>query len=270
MENNNENPNYYAIIPANVRYDKTLCPNAKLLFGEITALCSKEGYCWAKNDYFADIYGTSKKTISRWINALKDRGYIDVYMIYKEKSREIDKRIIIISNKYPIDENVSTPIDKKKDTSLEDEKDVNISSDNPMDKKVETFRQKSVYPMDKKVKDNNININNTINNNNIYSQVINYLNQKTSKKFKSGNQKTREKIIARVNNGYTLEDFKKVIDIKSSQWLNDKQMCKYLRPETLFGNKFEGYLNEYIEPNYAEQDDCISEYREMERRFNGK
>ena len=47
-------------------------------------------------------------------------------------------------------------------------------------------------------------------------------------------------------------------------------MCKYLRPETLFGNKFEGYLNEYIEPKNKEQDDCISEYKEMERRFNGK
>ena len=44
-----EKPNYYAIIPAEIRYDKKLTPNSKLLYGEITALANKEGYCWAGN-----------------------------------------------------------------------------------------------------------------------------------------------------------------------------------------------------------------------------
>ena len=57
-------------------------------------------------------------------------------------------------------------------------------------------------------------------------------------------RETQKVIKARFNEGFTLDDFKKVIDIKVKEWLDDKRMCQYLRPETLFGNKFEGYLNQ--------------------------
>ena len=73
-----ENVSYYAIIPAEVRYDKDLPPNAKLLYGEITALCNKEGYCFASNEYFANLYGVSKRSITGWIAALEKKGYIAV------------------------------------------------------------------------------------------------------------------------------------------------------------------------------------------------
>ena len=56
-----EKPNYYAIIPANVRYDNDLKPNEKLMFGEITALSNKNGYCTATNAYFAKLYNVTKK-----------------------------------------------------------------------------------------------------------------------------------------------------------------------------------------------------------------
>ena len=72
-----EKKSYYAIIPANVRYDADLTPNAKLLYGEITALCNEKGYCWAKNKYFAELYSTSEKSITRWIKNLADKGYIE-------------------------------------------------------------------------------------------------------------------------------------------------------------------------------------------------
>jgi len=78
---------------------------------------------------------------------------------------------------------------------------------------------------------------------NIYIPIIDYLNEKANKNFRPTTKKTQSLINARIKEGFTLDDFKKVIDIKCSQWL-DTEMEKYLRPETLFGTKFEGYLNE--------------------------
>jgi hypothetical protein len=89
---------YYAIIPANVRYDRELTPNAKLLYGEITALCNEKGYCWAYNQYFADLYEVSKVSISKWISQLFKKGYIDIEIIYKEGTKEILHRYITIVN----------------------------------------------------------------------------------------------------------------------------------------------------------------------------
>ncbi len=77
-----------------------------------------------------------------------------------------------------------------------------------------------------------------------YEDVVSYLNKKADKSFKHKTAKTRSLIKARFKDGFTIDDFKKVIDIKAAQWLTDSNMSQYLRPETLFGNKFEGYLNE--------------------------
>ena len=76
-----------------------------------------------------------------------------------------------------------------------------------------------------------------------YVEIIDYLNWKTKSHYKYNTNKTRDCIKARWNEGFMLEDFKKVIDNKSKEWLGDPKYENYLRPETLFGNKFEGYLN---------------------------
>ena len=87
-------------------------------------------------------------------------------------------------------------------------------------------------------------INNKNINKNIYSRVVEYLNEKVGSSYKPTTKKTRDLITARMNEGFVYEDFKKVIDIKTEEWLNNKDMAKYLRPETLFSNHFEGYLNQ--------------------------
>lgn len=94
---NEEKKSYYAIIPADVRYDEDLTANAKLLYGEITALTNEKGYCWATNNYFARLYKTTPISISRWIKALKDKGYITTET-RRDGINKIDKRYIQICN----------------------------------------------------------------------------------------------------------------------------------------------------------------------------
>lgn len=87
-------PSYYAIIPADVRYDKRLKPNAKLLYGEITSLTNKEGYCWADNTYFANLFEVSNETISRWVSQLVKYGYIHVEILdFNKRKITLDKKV---------------------------------------------------------------------------------------------------------------------------------------------------------------------------------
>ena len=74
--------------------------------------------------------------------------------------------------------------------------------------------------------------------------IVEYLNEKAGKNFKAGSKTTASHISARLSEGYTVDDFKTVIDNKVAEWGNDPKMSQYLRPETLFGTKFEGYLNQ--------------------------
>jgi hypothetical protein len=90
-------PNYFAVIPARVRYDKTLCSDAKLLYGEISALCNVKGYCWAQNDYFARLYNVSDRTIQRWLTSLKTAGVVSVEYSFKAGTKEIESRKIRIT-----------------------------------------------------------------------------------------------------------------------------------------------------------------------------
>ena len=76
-----------------------------------------------------------------------------------------------------------------------------------------------------------------------YEEIVQYLNQKTGKNFKSTSKATQRHIKARFTDGFVLDDFKQVIDKKCSDWLRDQKMKEYPRPETLFGTKFESYLS---------------------------
>lgn len=139
---------YYAIIPANVRYDKDLAPNAKLLYGEITALCNEKGYCWASNQYFAELYGVSVLSVKRWVNSLVTKGYVYRTLTYKPNSKEVDKRILSIDSGIKID---TTSVQKCYDPSIKNDTSSSIKNDT----------------------DNNTSINNTFNNTDIYKEKNN-------------------------------------------------------------------------------------------------
>jgi len=90
-----------------------------------------------------------------------------------------------------------------------------------------------------------------------YAPIVKYLNKKADRNYKSTTNKTKRLIQARWNEGFNLDDFKKVIDNKVHEWLDDEEMDQYLRPNTLFSNKFEGYLNqknfnEKKKPDYSD------------------
>ena len=87
---------YYAIIPASVRYDKTLPSGAKLLYGEISALCNEKGYCWATNSYFAELYQITPRSVSDYITKLEEAGHIRRQL---SKSKEELPRKIFLTNK---------------------------------------------------------------------------------------------------------------------------------------------------------------------------
>ena len=93
-----DKPNYYAVIPADVRYSKKLTPNAKLLYAEITALCNMNGKCTASTEYFSKLYEVSRVSIQKWLKILESNNHIKRVNIYKQGSKEILTRVITLVN----------------------------------------------------------------------------------------------------------------------------------------------------------------------------
>ena len=132
---------YYAVIPATVRYDKRIPANAKLLYGEITALCNQSGLCWAKNTYFANLYEVNNRTIQGWINSLLNAGYIRRDIQYGEDGKTVIRRclsIVSFENTTPCtnfheggDEISATVALKNSPIILQDNTTMNITRNNP-------------------------------------------------------------------------------------------------------------------------------------------
>lgn len=93
-------PGYYAVIPASVRYDDSIPANAKLLYGEISALIGEEGYCYASNAYFADLYKVSERTITGLVSKLQKAGHILIDLA-RDDTGQITARKLFLSASVP-------------------------------------------------------------------------------------------------------------------------------------------------------------------------
>ncbi|MFZ0444030.1 MAG: conserved phage C-terminal domain-containing protein [Bacillus sp. (in: firmicutes)] len=196
----------------------------------------------------------SGKTVERTIRSLEDQGYLQSanhnrskqdktkwYTINYEKLAELDESFKdnVPSSARHIDElkktkSITETDNQSADTGQIDElksSECLTESDNlyqPLPEITTKTNTESIYtPLP-------------------IAEIITYLNIKTGSNYKSSSTKTRELVKARFNEGFQLEDFMKVIDIKTAEWMNDSLWCKYLRPETLFGPKFESYRNQKI------------------------
>ena len=235
---------YYAIIPANVRYDKNITPNAKLLYAEITALCNEKGYCWATNAYFAELYEVSKKTVSVWVNSLAKNGYIDVSIDYKNGTKEIDSRKITLKH----------PMENKKDTYPQ-------NNGGGMEEKKDT-------PMEENVKGNNTINNNTFNNKyyiDIYTAEFEelwqkYPNKKGKEMALKAYIKARKNNVSRETIEQGIENYAEYCRNKDKQYIKHgstwfNQQCwqdEYIvdAPDTAFGdNKYDSYALEMLTRN---------------------
>lgn len=224
-----EKPTYYSIIPADVRYNENLAPNAKLLYAEITSLTNKNGTCWAGDSYFMKLYGVKKRSIQNWLKQLEEYNYIKREVEYKQGSKEIEKRYITLANinALPYGINVHDPMEN---ICVDSITSINTTSNNTKD----SVEQAPPY-----------------------DQIVDYLNSKLNSQYKPTTKETQRFINARYNEGYNLDDFKTVIDIKVDEWIDRPDMSKFLRPKTLFGTNFESYLNQ---PRPKQEEKFVSVY----------
>ena len=226
----NMTPSYYAILPANVRYDERLIPNAKLLFGEITSLTHKEGYCWASNKYFSTLYKVSPTTVSLWINTLIKYGYIKSETIQRG---DISQRLLYLSTpsgkaEPPLLEKQNPPSGKAEPNSKYNIKTnkKTIGAVRPEQTPSEMADKRKKVILRKKA-----------------DKIISKLNELAKRKYKNTDS-NRKFITARLNEGYTYSDCITVIEtkIQDPYFISNPQ---YLRPSTLFNaSNFDAYLNE--------------------------
>lgn len=129
-----DTPNYFAVIPANVRYDKDLLAGAKLMFGEITALSNAKGYCFASNGYFANLYGCTNQAISKWIKQLEAKGYVKIKYVGEAGKQE--RRVSIAIDSYqPQLRGVSTGVEGVSTGVEHNNTSINSTSNNEREKR---------------------------------------------------------------------------------------------------------------------------------------
>ena len=235
----NKNKNYTIMSNFHLR-DKELSLKAKGLLSLMLSLPEDWDYSYEGLIYLCRENETCIKSA---LKELKDLNYLVINKVRNDKGQYEYLYDIFESPEHKKPEVENPPLDNPPlDNPTVENQGQYITNniyieDNILYKDILNTNNKDIYLKEKrkKKKENE--------NTNIYAQIIDYLNKKTNSNYRSTTPKTRTLINARINEKFTYEDFIKVIDKKCNEWLNT-DMQPYLRPETLFGTKFESYLNQ--------------------------
>lgn len=213
--------------------EKEMTLKAKGLLSQMLSLPDSWDYSIAG---LVAINKENESSIKSTLNELKKFGYLKVtkLMPNETKTGRIEYLYDIYEKPYQIQEKEKQEVEKQ---GLENQPLENQPLEN----------QGQYYNITKELNTNELTTNELIIKENIpYQEIVNHLNSMAGTNYRASSKKTRELIRARINEGYTLQDFQLVIDKKVREWINDNKMKGYIRPETLFGTKFEGYLNQPV------------------------
>ncbi len=223
-------------IPKEIWLSTDLKVMEKLILVEIDSLDNEDG-CFASNEHFSKFFSLSKNRCSEIIKSLEKKGYIAIDYIRQANNKAIEKRVIrcirnidggIRKTDRPL-RNIDRPIRKTEggySENCEDNNTLSINTINNTREKENNVEQSPTTQIP-------------------YKEIVDYLNQKLGTQYRATSKKTRKLIKARFDDDFTLDDFKTVIDKKVYQW-QGTQFSEFLRPDTLFSSKFEGYLNQQV------------------------
>ena len=225
------------MIPIGISRDKDLLDNTKsiLLMGEILSMLNITGEFFMSNSELAKRLKTTPRTIKRYLILLENKGLIKRTNVYADQDQKV-----VIGRKITAGDNLGTYM--------------SLGWGNPRHQDSDTHDTRVGTSTSPKY-NNVIEHKNRTNNTNKgpakkaepkeipYKEIIDYLNSKTKAHYKASSKVNQRLIKTKFQEGYTLEDFKTVIDNKSFEWQHT-DMWKYMRPSTLFGSHFDDYLNE--------------------------
>ena len=202
--------------------------NKILINGELVIVSSGERH--TSEDKLATRWGVSRNTVRKFLTLLEKDG-----MISMKKSRQTGTTYKVLNynvyqgfseeKKHQTAQRIEHQTAQQKDNDLNNELHINKNEKNEKNEKKKDIVEQELDPIP-------------------YREIIDYLNQKAGKSFKHSAAGNKKVIKARWNEGYKLDQFKRVVDNKCQDWLNDEKMSQYLQPSTLFGNKFDQYLNQ--------------------------
>lgn len=252
----------YGFIAKVVMIDTKISIGAKALYSYICAYAGNDGCAFPSRDRILNELNIGKDTFTKYKRELMENGYLKVEQMrvggkfksniynverFPGKAGKIEESLsaTLLDTVEPCMNSSATTEEYSTNNSLFTNNKINTKNNNnnnilsPLGKK-----EDEVSKEEKKSDDIP------------YSRIIDYLNKMTGKKYRSSIKKTKDLIKARFNDGFTEEDFLKVINIKVAAWKGN-EMDMYLRPSTLFGTKFEEYLNENPNAKKKEQKQIV-------------